>query len=369
MKRRVVSTLLLAVMLIGVIAAGSTSTRAQGFPSLGFTLYQGSVTVAGQPAADGLEIHARIVGTSYESRTVTTSGGRYNALQVGRESGANGNKVEFILENQIVATTQDTYILPNCGSDPCPASRVFDLTFSTTPLEPTPVPSLPARYSGFVSAGGVIPPDATPLTIRIGSSYEAIGGSVLGGDFSIIVDPQDIALTGAPIEFFLAGMKASQTVPYQPGEIVSNVILTFGALSTPTPVPTPVPTATSVPTPTSTPEPTATPEPTRTPTPVPTSTPVPTATPTPTAIPVIATATAIPEPTAMPVVVDVVVDVVEGLGDQDDEDEHLREPGGGLCSANPGGPASGGQIGLLLAPLALGFWIRMKRKTAEATVD
>jgi hypothetical protein len=43
--------------------------------------------------------------------------------------------------------------------------------------------------------------------------------------------------------------------------------------------------------------------------------------------------------------------------------------GGGLCSANPGGPASGGQIGLLLAPLALGFWIRMKRKTAEATVD
>ncbi len=206
------------------------------------------------------------------------------------------------------------------------------------------------------------------MTIRIGSSYEAIGGSVLGGDFSIIVDPQDIAFTGAPIEFFLAGMKASQTVPYQPGEIVSNIILTFGALSTPTPVPTPVPTATSVPTPTSTPEPTATPEPTRTPTPVPTSTPAPTATPTPTAIPVIATATAIPEPTAMPVVVDVVVDVVEGLGDQD-EDEHLREPGGGLCSANPGGPASGGQIGLLLAPLALGFWIRMKRKTAEAPVD
>jgi len=45
------------------------------------------------------------------------------------------------------------------------------------------------------------------------------------------------------------------------------------------------------------------------------------------------------------------------------------EGGGGLCSANPGGPASVGQIGLLLAPLALGFWVRTRRKTAEATVD
>jgi len=361
MKRRVVSTLLLAIMLIGVIAAGSTSTRAQGFPSLGFTLYQGSVTIAGEPAADGLEIRARIIGTSFESRSVTTNGGRYIALQVGAESGANGNKVEFILENQIVATSQDIYFLPNCGPEACPASRVFDLTFSTTPLEATPVPSLPARYSGFVSAGGGIPPDATPLTIRIGSSYEATGGSVSGGDFSIIVDPQDIGLTGVPIEFFLAGMKAIQTVPYQPGEIVTNVILTFGALPTPTPVPTPVPTATSVPTPTATPtatpQPTATPEPTRTPTPVPTSTPIPTATPTPTAMP--ATATAIPEPTATPVVVVVVVE----------EDEGGDEGGGGLCSANPGGPASGGQIGLLLAPLALGLWVRMRRKSTEATVD
>jgi len=70
-----------------------------------------------------------------------------------------------------------------------------------------------------------------------------------------------------------------------------------------------------------------------------------------------ATATAIPEPTATPVVV-----VVE-------EDEGGDEGGGGLCSASPGGPASGGQIGLLLAPLALGLWVRMRRKSTEATVD
>ena len=64
MKRKVVPALLLAVVFVGVLAAGSSPTRAQGFPSLGFTLYQGSVTVAGQPAEDGLEIKARILGTS-----------------------------------------------------------------------------------------------------------------------------------------------------------------------------------------------------------------------------------------------------------------------------------------------------------------
>lgn len=352
MKRRVVSFLLLAVMLVGVIAASSASTHAQGFPSLGFTLYQGSVTVAGQPAADGLEIRARIVGSPEGFSVVTTENGRYIALQVGPASGADGSDVEFVLENQVVASTRDTYFLPNCGPDPCPASRVFDLVFSTAPVEPTPVPSLPARYAGFVSAGGAVPPDSSQLTVRIGSSYEVTGGTISGGDFSIIVDPQDISLTGVPIEFFLGGNRASQTVPYQPGEIVSNVILTFPALPTPTPVPTPVPTATSVPEPTATPAPTATPQPTRTPTPVPTGTPSPTPTATPTALPV--------PPTAAP--------QVEGTPASEVHDEE-DENGGGLCSANPGGPASAGQIGLLLAPVALALWVGIRRKTAGATGD
>ena len=366
MKRRFISGFVLAFALLGVFASGQSSIDAQGFPSLGFILYQGSVTVAGESAADGLEIRARVVGTSWESSVIKTSGGRYIALQVGPVLGANGNKLEFILENQIVATTQDTYFLPDCEADPCPTSRVFNLTFSTIPLEPTPVPSLPARYSGFVKAGDTTPPDSTPLTIRIGPSYESSGGTISGGEFSIIVDPKDMALAGVPIEFFLAGIQSGQTVLYQPGEIVSNVILTFDALPTPTPVPTstsvptPIPTATSVPTPTQIPEATATPEPTRTPTPAPTSTPVPTATPTPTPIPVIlVTATAISESTATSVVT-VVEEVV--VVEED-------EAGGGLCSANPGGPASGGQIGLLLAPLALGLWVRARQKTAKAAVD
>ena len=365
MKIRVISGFVLVFALFGVFVSGQASVDAQGIPSMGFALYQGSVTVAGQPAEDGLEIRARVVGTSWESRVVTTSGGRYIALEVGPVEGAEGNHLEFILENQIVATTHDTYYAPDCGAVSCPASAVFNLTFSTIPLEPTPTPSLPARYSGYVSTGDVTLPDRTPLTIRIGH-YESSGGTVSGGEFSIIVDPQDMSLAGVPIEFFLAGIKSVQTVAYQPGEIVSNVILTFAALPTPTPVPTstpvptPIPTATSVPIPTQIPEATATPEPTRTPTPAPTSTPVPTATPTPTPMPVTpSTVVTISEPTATPGVM-VAEEVV--VVDED-------EGGGGLCSANPGGPASGGQIGLLLAPLALGFWVRARRKTAQASID
>ena len=74
MKRRVISGFVLAFALLGVFVPGQASIDAQGFPSLGFILYQGSVTVAGQPVEDGLEIRARVVGTSWESRAVTTSG-------------------------------------------------------------------------------------------------------------------------------------------------------------------------------------------------------------------------------------------------------------------------------------------------------
>lgn len=346
MKRRVVTALLLAVMFAGVLAAASTSTSAQGFPSLGFILYQGSVTVAGQPVEDGLEIKARIVGTSFEARAVTTENGRYIALQIGPIGDGDGKDLEFILENQVVASTVDVYFLPNCSSVACPDSRVFDLVFSSAPLEPTAVPSLPARYSGFVSAGGAVPPDSTLLTIRIGSSYEVTGGSITNGDFSIIVDPQNISLTGSPVEFFLGGNKSSQTVPYQPGEILSNIILTFPALPVPTPVPTPAPTATAVPQPTATPAPTATPQPTRTPVPTATSTPQPTPTATPTPIP----------PTA-------VSEVQVTATPEHDEDDG----GGGLCSANPGGPASVGQLGLLLSPVALALWVGIRRRMRDGT--
>ena len=375
MNTRALVALFLLAVLAGVTALGSSSARAQP-PSLAFTLYQGWVTVAGEPAEDGLEIKARVVGTSYVSGAVETSGGRYIVLKVGPVEGANGGKLEFILEDQIVATTQDIYALPNCGADPCPASRVFDINFSTGPVPPTPVPSLPARYSGFISADGQAPPDSAPFAVRIGPDYEVTDGILAGGDFSVIVDPKDISLSGSPVEFFLYDVKASQTVTYQPGEIVRDLWLTFAG------VPTPIPVSTA------TPEPTA--EPTVAPTAVPTAVPTvaPTAVPTmvstvaPTAVPTAVAPTAVPTavstvaPTAVPTaeLVGSVADISEKLLDEGgsiqateaETSQFLRgiedeQEEGGLCAANPGGPASPGQLGLILSPIGLALWLRIKR--------
>ena len=370
MNTRALVALFLLAVLAGVTALGSSSVRAQ--PSFAFTLYQGWVTVGGQPAEDGLEIKARVVGTSYVSRAVETSGGRYIVLKVGPVEGANGGKLEFILEDQIVATTQDIYALPNCGADPCPASRVFDLNFSTGPVPPTPVPSLPARYSGFISADGQTPPDFAPFAVRIGPDYEVTDGILAGGDFSVIVDPKDISLSGTPVEFFLYDVKASQTATYQPGAIVRDLWLTFAGVPTPIPVSTP------------TPEPTA--EPTVAPTAVPTavSTVAPTAVPTPVstmAPAAVPTSVSTMAPTAVPTseLVSSAADILEKVRDKA---EKVRDKGteaetselvqlirgiedeqeeGGLCAANPGGPASPGQLGLILSPLGLALWLRIKR--------
>ena len=386
MNTRALVAFILIAVLAGVSTSGLPAVKAQP-PSLGFTLYQGWVTVAGEPAEDGLEIKARIVGKAYVSGTVQTSGGRYIALKVGPVEGANGSKLEFILEDQVVATTQDTYALPNCGSDPCPSSRVFDINFSAGPVPPTPVPSLPARYSGFMSADGQTPSDSAPFTVRIGSNYEVTDGRVVGGDFSVIVDPQDMSLSGTPVEFFLYDVKASQSVAYQPGAIVRDLWLTFAG------VPTPIPVSTATPEPTA--EPTATPEATAVPTVAPKAVPTPVSTEVPTAVAasvstVVPTAVPTPvppvAPTAVPTAISVPFptptsgfitkdEIVENLLDGDplseiysgeyDADERkqiIAEAGeGGMCAANPGGPASPGQLGLILSPLGLALWLRIKR--------
>ncbi len=382
MNTRALVALFLIAVLAGLTALGSSSVGAQP-PSLAFTLYQGWVTVAGEPAEDGLEIKARVVGTSYVSGAVQTSGGRYIVLKVGPVEGANGGKLEFILEDQIVATTQDTYALPNCGADPCPASRVFDINFSTGPVPPTPVPSLPARYSGFISADGQTPPDSAPFTVRIGPDYEVTDGRLVGGDFSVIVDPKDISLSGTPVEFFLYNVKASQSVTYQPGAIVGDLWLTFAGVPTPIPVSTatPEPTAeptvapTAVPTPVSTAAPTAVPTPVSTVAPTAVPTPVPTVAPAAVPTPVSTVApTAVPTPelvSSVPDFDEVMDNVFEAdAAAQDQFFDGIRDEQkeGGLCAANPGGPASPGQLGLILSPLGLALWLRIKRYRIR-TVD
>ncbi|MFP6680548.1 MAG: hypothetical protein VB824_10420 [Dehalococcoidia bacterium] len=366
MNRRRLSacaTLLVAVVLAAMVW-GSSTTHAQGPPSLGFTLYQGSVTVAGLPAEDGSEIRARIPNMGYESTVVATAGGRYNALQVGPVPGASGQELEFVLGDQVVAITVDNYDAPNCSSEACPTSRVFNLSFVSAPVPPTPVPSLPARYSGYVSADGAIPSDSAPFTVRIGTDYEVTGGTLNGGDFSIIVDPKNGALSGETVEFFLYDVKAPQTSTYQAGAIVSDLWLTFAGVPIPTAVPEVLPTATAIPEPTPEPAPEPTPEPTSMPMVAATATsmPQPTSVPTPEPTPI---PTAAPVPTSTPVVmtgfdVDELSEAVAEEVARDDVGKEFEESGG-MCAANPGGPASGGQLGLILAPLGLALWLGIRR--------
>ena len=386
MNARALVTLFVIAAFASVTFFGSSSVRAQP-PSLAFTLYQGYVTVAGEPAADGLEIKARVAGTSYVSSAVETSGGRYIALRVGPHEGANGSSLEFILEDQVVATTTDIYALPNCGVDSCPASRVFDVNFGTGPVPPTPVPSLPARYSGFISADGQTPADSAPFKVRIGPDYEATNGTLLGGDFSVIVDPKDISLSESPVEFFLYDVKAAETVPYRQGEIIRNLWLTFAGV----PTPIPVSTATSEPTAVPTTAPEATTVPTVVPTAVPRGVPTPVSTVIPAAVStavstVVPTAVPTPVPTVAPTAVPTAIlapvssgtsgfitkeeivgkfvdEVISGNVDIDEAVEVLESETseGGMCAANPGGPASLGQLGLILSPLGLALWLRMKR--------
>lgn len=372
MNTRALVAFILVAVLAGLTAANSSLVGAQP-PSLAFTLYQGWVTVAGEPAEDGLEIKARVVGTSYVSGAVQTSGGRYIVLKVGPVEGANGGKLEFILEDQIVATTQDTYALPNCGADPCPASRVFDINFITGPVPPTPVPSLPARYSGFISADGQTPSDSAPFTVRIGPDYEVTDGRQVGGDFSVIVDPQNMSLSGTPVEFFLYDVKASETVTYRPGEIVGDLWLTFAGVPTPIPAPTATPAPTAEPTVAPTAVPTAAPTVVPTAVPTPVSTVAPTAVPTlvstvaPTAVPTPVSTmapTAVPTPELVSSVADVFDEVLKATEAETSQlltGIEAEQEGGGLCAANPGGPASPGQLGLILSPLGLALWLRIKR--------
>ena len=354
---------LLMVIVLGAMAWAASTARAQGPPSLGFTLYQGSVTVAGLPAEDGSEIRARIPSMGYESTVVATSGGRYNALQIGPITGASGQELEFVLGDQVVAITVDNYYSPNCSSEACPTSRVFNISFVSAPVPPTPVPSLPARYSGYVSADGAIPSDSAPFTVRIGAEYEVTGGTLNGGDFSIIVDPKDGALSGETVEFFLYDVKAPQTSTYQPGAIVSDLWLTFAGVPIPTAVPEVLPMATAVSQATPEPAPEPTPEPTLIPMVAATATsiPEPTSVPTPEPTPI---PTAAPVPTSTPVVItefdaDEVAEAVDEEVSRDDVAEEFDPEG--MCAANPGGPASGGQLALILSPLGLALWLGIKR--------
>ncbi len=336
MKSRILSVLALAAAITAVAVAASSpqsDAQAQGLPELRTIIYQGNVTINGEPAPNGFKVRAKIRDDSgefiYESAEAVvgkSSDSRYTALVVGPAPEAEGRVIEFWLDDQVISTSVSV-LAPLLSGNIClgcpwtlPILRTLDIDFPAAPVAtptptftptPTPIVLLPSLYSGQVLAGSAIPPDGTPIYAQIGD-YVSPFTLIEDGRYQLVVNPVDEIYLDAPIVFFIGEFRAVQTAGFKGNEFLDSFNLIFPNLP---------------PTPTPTPEPTATPEPTRTPTPTPSPTPTVTPTATPTAI-----VSATPQVTA--------THTPEADGDG----------GGGFCSAQSGGPASAGIIALFALP-------------------
>ena len=391
---------------------------------------------------DGLQIFAVI--DDYTSEAVDVVDGKYRDLTVGPRTHDYFNMpIKFVLWDVEALETEDykrvgfpqfntlnlTFPMlpvptpaPTAVTTPTPTPTETPVPTNTpvptpTPAHtptpeptPTPVSAEPMTFvSGFVIVSGAPIPPNSMLTAKIGG-YESDPVSVgADGAFNgLFVDPQDTALIGQQIDFYLNGHVARSTSTYASGAFERDFDILVVGLPTPTatatavPTPTPEPTATPTPVPTPTPEPTATPEPTPTPTPEPTATPTatpvpptpvpPTATPTATPVPPTATPTetpvpptATPEPTATPTATPVpptatptetpvpptptevpptATATLAPLSQVPTPGTGAEEDTGGGCNSIVGvTPATGtANMLLLLAPLGLIFTLRRLRR-------
>ncbi len=337
-----------AISVTGVLAV-QQHAEAQGLPELRTAIYQGQVTINGEPAPNGLEVTAKIRDASgeiiYSSSPAVTgrsADSRYTALVIGPSPEGEGRVIEFWLEDQVISTDVSIFA-PTLNGQVClgcswtlPLLRTLDLDFPSAPIatptpSPTPTPTVvilqPSLYSGQVIAGSTIPPDGTPIYAQVGD-YISPFSEIENGRYQLVINPVTEEFLDVPVVFFIGDLRAVQTAPFKGNEFLESFNLIFPNLP---PAPTP------------TPEPTATPEPTRTPTPVPTPSPTATATATPTPI-----AT---EPTA------------QATATQEPD----SDSGGGSCSAHTGGPASTGILALLALPFALLFSRRLMRSVKVPT--
>ena len=309
-------------------------------------------------APDGFKVVARIVrgAAAYESLPGVVKDGSYFVKVAPPDSRFIGEEIIFLLEG----AEANERIRHSPGFN----QFNFDLTFAEIPmatLTPTPVPVLPATYSGTIVVAGQAVTSDMVLVIRLGD-YQSPPAAILDdGEFvNLVILTEDENLIGAPVEFFLNGQPSSPPAigVFKPGsrQVVDLVFGDVPPTATPVPTETPIPTNTPIP-PTATPEPTHTPiPPTATITPVPTHTPLPpTATAEPTATPVPPTATAEPTATPVPPTATPVPPVVETPEEE--------ESGGGPCSTTsrlPFGEAAVNML-LLLAPLAMLGGVRYAR--------
>ena len=130
-KIPVLLTLVMALLTSGLFLLGRVSAQdLPGFP----IIYLGSVTIAGEPAPDGLDISARMDGKEFGP--VRTSGGRYVGLTVNGDRDDSGKTISFYLKGIVKADQEDTFTYQ---SGPRTA-KTLNLTFAFIP-EPTPTPA------------------------------------------------------------------------------------------------------------------------------------------------------------------------------------------------------------------------------------
>lgn len=258
-------------------------------------------------APDGYSVIGRITHgvVVYETQPSVVKDGKYLLTVAPPHAG--------FINGEVIITLEGAEANERVPHSPGVNHFNFNLTFDEIPvatLTPTPVPVLPATYSGTITIAGIAVNENMSLVAKVGDYTSPPAVILENGEFiNLVILTEDESLIGVPVEFYLEGEPSTPPTigVFDPGKRL-YLDLIFGSVpptETPTPTETPVPpTETPVPTETPTPTPVPTDTPTATPVP-PTATPVPTDTPTPvppTATPVPPTATPVPTNTAVPVV-------------------------------------------------------------------
>ncbi len=308
-------------------------------------------------APDGYSVIGRITHgvVVYETQPSVIKDGRYLLTVAPPHSG--------FINAEVVLSLEGVEAFERISHSPGASYFNFTLTFPEIPvatLTPTPVPVLPASYSGTITIAGIAVSEDMSLVARVGNYISPPAVILESGEFiNLVILTEDESLIGAPVEFFLNGEPSTPPAIgiFEPGGRL-YVDLIFGSVP---PTETPIPTETPVP-PTATPVPTETPTATAVPTDTPTATPVPpTETPVPptdTPTPVPPTETPVP-PTATTVPTNTPIPVVEAETEED-------EPSGGCLVASriTFGQAATNMF-MLLAPLVMLGGAKYARRREE----
>ena len=153
----------LSVLILSLIMTSGIVFADSEVPSItSLTLY-GNVDVSGTSNPDQYYIKARI--EDWESQPVEIGEFKtsmFHGLFVDPPTEYIGKTIEFVLQNQIVADQTEIFLYKNSDGTTAsvwtlPQLRKIDLTFQSTPLPPTPTPTLV--------------PTATPAPIILKPSY------------------------------------------------------------------------------------------------------------------------------------------------------------------------------------------------------